>query len=174
MSSRPLTRLFSAFALFLSLCAGATAASTSKLESLGDSTFAITRTATSGFDRDVRKFRQEAEQDAVQYCTSRGKMLKVVAVTTDRPHFGGGFASARIIFRALDAGDPALTAVEAPVPAAAAAGTGQSVAAPTGVLPTYAGDLYSEILKLDDLRKRGLLTDKEFEQQKKKLLKKSK
>ena len=48
------------------------------------------------------------------------------------------------------------------------------MAEPTGVLPTYAGDLYTEILKLDDLRKRGLLTDKEFEQQKKKLLKKSK
>ena len=42
------------------------------------------------------------------------------------------------------------------------------------MLPTYSGDFYSELLKLDDLRKRGLLTDKEFEQQKKKLLKKSK
>lgn len=31
-------------------------------------------------------------------------------------------------------------------------------------------DLYSELTKLDDLRKRGLLTDEEFEQQKKKLL----
>ena len=41
-------------------------------------------------------------------------------------------------------------------------------------MPTYAGDLYAELLKLDDLRKRGLLTDKEFEQEKKKLLKRSK
>jgi Short C-terminal domain len=31
-------------------------------------------------------------------------------------------------------------------------------------------DLYSELLKLDDLRKRGVLTDAEFEEQKKKLL----
>ena len=174
MRTPPLTRLFSFAGLFLALSQGLWAASVSTMESMGDNTFAITRTATSGFDRDVRKFRQEAEQDAVKYCTSQGKMLKVVAVTSDRPHFGGGFASARIIFRALEPGDPALTAVEAPVPGAVAVGTGQSVAAPTGVLPTYAGDLYSEILKLDDLRKRGLLSDKEFEQQKKKLLKKSK
>jgi hypothetical protein len=176
MRTPPLLRLLVITALTLVAPLSVWAASVSKLESMGDNTFAITRTATSGFDRDVRKFRQEAEQDALQYCTSHGKMLKVVAVTSDRPHFGGGFASARIIFRALDAGDPALTAVEAPAPAPAATttGTGQSVAAPTGVLPTYAGDLYSEILKLDDLRKRGLLSDKEFEQQKKKLLKKFK
>jgi hypothetical protein len=171
MSSHPLTRLFSATALFLSLGVGATAASTSKVESLGDSTFAITRTATTGFDRDVKQFRQEAEQDAAKYCADQGKVLKVVAVTSDRPHFGGGYASAKIVFKALEAGDPVLTAVE---PAPPVVGGAAVAAAPAGVLPTYAGDFYSELLKLDDLRKRGLLTDKEFEQQKKKLLKKSK
>ena len=31
-------------------------------------------------------------------------------------------------------------------------------------------DVYSELIKLDDLRKRGILTDAEFEVQKKKLL----
>lgn len=170
MRTPPLTRLFATTALFLALSLSGWAASVSKMESMGDNTFAITRTATSGFDRDVRKFRREAEEDAAKFCASQGKVMKVVAVTSDRPHFGGGFASAKLVFQALAAGDSALTTVE---PAPAAAGN-QSVAAPAGVLPTYAGDLYSEILKLDDLRKRGLLTDKEFEQQKKKLLKKSK
>ncbi len=170
MSSHPLTRLFSVFALFLALASRAWA-STSTMESMGENTFAITRTATSGFDRDVAKFRQEAEQDAAKYCTDQGKVLKVLTVSTDRPHFGGGFASAKVVFKALAPGDAALTTVETPAPAA---GVAQAVAAPAGVLPTYAGDLYAELLKLDDLRKRGLLTDKEFEQQKKKLLKKSK
>lgn len=167
MRSLPLTRLFAVFALFLALALGASA-SVSKTDSLGDNTYAITRTATSGFDRDVAKFRQEAEQDAAKFCQSQDKVLKVLSVSTDRPHFGGGFAFAKIVFKALPAGDPALTAAT-PAPAAA-----QSVAAPAGVLPTFSGDLYAELLKLDDLRKRGLLTDKEFEQQKKKLLKKSK
>ena len=31
-------------------------------------------------------------------------------------------------------------------------------------------DLYSELMKLDDLRNKGILTDEEFEAQKKKLL----
>jgi len=31
-------------------------------------------------------------------------------------------------------------------------------------------DLYTELLQLDDLRKKGILTDEEFEKQKKKLL----
>jgi len=174
MRTPPLSRLFASLVLSLVLPLSVWAASVSKVESMGDNTFAITRTATSGFNRDVRKFRQEAEQDAVQYCTSRGKVMKMVAVTTDRPHFGGGFASARVIFRALDAGDPALAVTETTAQVTPAAGAGLSVAAPAGGLPTYAGDLYTEILKLDDLRKRGLLSDKEFEQQKKKLLKKSK
>ena len=132
MSSPSLTRLFSVSALFLSLGAGAIAATTTKMESLGDSTFAITRTATTGFDRDVKQFRQEAEQDAAKYCADQGKVMKVVAVSSDRPHFGGGYASAKIVFKALAAGDPALTAVE-PAPSADAAA---SVAAPSGVLPT--------------------------------------
>lgn len=171
MRSLPLTRLISASVLFLAASVTIWAASESKLESLGDNTFAITRTATSGFDRNVAKFRQEAEQDAAKYCADHRKVMKVLAVSSDRPHFGGGFASAKLVFKALDAGDPDLTASPKPAPGVSGA---QSVAEPTGVLPTYAGDLYTEILKLDDLRKRGLLTDKEFEQQKKKLLKKSK
>jgi len=174
MRSLPLTRLLPSAALFLALSLGAWA-SVSKREAMGDNTYAITRIATTGFDRDVAKFRQEAEQDAAKFCASEDKVLKIIAVSTDRPHFGGGFASAKVVFKALPAGDPALTAAE-PTPASASPGAtpAPNVAAPAGTLPTYAGDLYTEILKLDDLRKRGLITDKEFEQQKKKLLKKSK
>jgi hypothetical protein len=36
--------------------------------------------------------------------------------------------------------------------------------------PHQAGDIYAELIKLDDLRKRGILTDAEFDAQKKKLL----
>jgi len=174
MRSLPLIRLLLSSALFLALSLGAWA-SVSKRETLGDNTYAITRIATSGFDRDVAKFRQEAEQDAAAFCASQDKVLKIVSVSTDRPHFGGGFASARIVFKALSPGEAALAAAEPAVaPAAPGAVPAPAVAAPASTLPTYAGDLYTEILKLDDLRKRGLLSDKEFEQQKKKLLKKSK
>ncbi len=147
--------------------------SKSKIDDLGGNTYAVTREATTAFDRDVEKFKSEVQTDATKFCAEKGKTMKIVAMTTDRPHIGGGFTYAKLTFKALDANDPELTApapapAAAPVPAAAG-----GVTAPT-TLPTYPGDLYTEILKLDDLRKRGLLTDKEFEQEKKKLLKRSK
>lgn len=165
MSSLPYRRQI---VLLLSLCLLATVAqakSVSKLESLGGDTFAITRTATNGFDRDVQQFIADAKDDAAKYCADNGKVMKLVSTTSERPFFGNGFSSAKVVFKALPAGDPALTAAEPVIVAGAPA--------VAGALPTQAGDLYTEILKLDDLRKRGLLTDKEFEQQKKKLLKKS-
>jgi hypothetical protein len=141
------------------------------METLPENTFAFVRTVTTGFDRDVGKLKGEVEQDAVKFCAEKGKVMRVLSVTGNRPHFGGGFTSAKIIFQALDANDPALHEPLPPAPGSAAA---QYAGPPTGTLPTYAGDLYSEILKLEDLRKRGLLTDKEFAQQKKKLLKNAK
>lgn len=38
--------------------------------------------------------------------------------------------------------------------------------------PIAEKDVYTELLKLDDLRKRGIITDAEFEDQKAKILKK--
>ena len=161
-----------AFTLFLLIGSTASGATTSKRETLNENTFAITRTATTGFDRDAEKFKREAQEDAAKYCADEGKVMKVVAITADRPHFGGGHTSAKIVFQALEAGDPLLTAA---VPATnAASGPGPNMGPAPGQLPTYAGDLYAELLKLDDLRKRGLLSDKEFESEKKKLLKRSK
>ena len=171
MKMLPLIRPL-AFTLWLLIGSTASGASTSKLESLNENTFAITRTATTGFDRDADKFKREAQEDAAKYCAAQGKVMKVVAITADRPHIGGGYTSAKIVFQALEAGDPLLTA---PVPATnAASSLGPNLGPAPGPLPTYAGDLYAELLKLDDLRKRGLLTDKEFESEKKKLLKRSK
>ena len=151
----------------------AAASSKSKIDDLGDNTYAVTREATTAFDRDVEKFKDEAKDDAAKFCAGKGKTMKIVALTSDRPHIGGGFTYAKLTFKALDANDPELTAPPpAPLTAPVSMAAGGVIAPAT--LPTYPGDLYTELLKLDDLRKRGLLTDKEFEQEKKKLLKRSK
>ncbi|WP_157772391.1 SHOCT domain-containing protein [Lacunisphaera limnophila] len=162
MRTPPLPR-FVALILLGLLTPALHAASESKLENLGDGTYAITRRATTGFDRDVTKFRREAEGDVQAYCAQQDKVAKIVSVRTDRPRFGSGFASARIVFKPLTAGDPELAAPATPPPALTGA---------PAVLPTAPGDYYTELLKLDDLRKRGILSDKEFEAQKKKILKK--
>jgi hypothetical protein len=152
------------FCLFVSLAAIAAAAVDGKIESLGNNTYTATRQAKNAFNRDIDALKAAAMDDANKYCREHGKEIKVLSAVTDKPWFSTGYANAKIVFKALDAGDPELTRV--PEPVGAAAGAANLAVAP-------AGDLYTEILKLDDLRKRGLLSDKEFEAQKKKLLKHS-
>ncbi len=149
---------------------------------MGDNTFSITRQAHNGFDHDMERLRAEAQEDAQLYCAAHGKQLKIVTFSEDKPYYTLGYATAKIVFKALDANDPELTAAPAPaggtMPASTASYTqsgGQNTQTYTPTYTTNGGfDLYTELNKLDDLRKRGLLTDKEFEKEKKKLLKRSK
>ena len=166
--------MIAVFLVFVGL-AGPASASTSKLFQMGGNTYSVTRTASSGFKRDVDVLQAEAEADAAKYCADQGKQLKVITVSTDLPHFGLGYASAKIIFKALDAGSPELTSNAATGPAPDSANAMGSATTPVAqvILQGAPGDLYTELLKLDDLRKRGLLTDKEFDAEKKKLLKHS-
>ncbi len=138
---------------------------------MGNNTFSITRQAKTTFDRDVEKFKSEVQQDATSYCQSQHKQLKVLAVTSERPFYSLGFTSATIVFKALDADSPELAAPVEPALPAKSAGEAPP---PSALATAPSGDLYTDLLKLDDLRKRGILTDKEFELEKKKLLKRSK
>jgi hypothetical protein len=162
--------------LFLGLVGGASAAS-SKVSTVpsSDNTFTTTARASNGFNRDFAALKSEAEAAADQYCASLGKKIKVLSSRVDKPFFGMGYAKAEVVFRALDANDPAMNAEVAvtadgrrvlvpmnPVPTAAA-----PVAAPA---PEATTDMYNDLLKLDDLRKRGILTDEEFQAEKKKVL----
>src|SRR6478736_8311399 len=101
----------------------ATANSKSKIDDLGGNTYTLTREATTAFDRDVEKFKREAQDDAAKFCAEKGKTMKVVMMTTDRPYVGVGYTYAKLTFKALDANDPELTAAPpataapAPMPA---------------------------------------------------------
>ena len=129
---------------------------------MGNNTFSITRTATNGFNRDVDKLSTEAQDAAAKYCADQGKQLKVVDLTSKKPLFSTGYASAKIVFQALT------TDEIAQAQAAATAGT------PAGFVRTISTDeLVSELTKLDDLRKKGILTDDEFQAEKKKILARS-
>jgi Short C-terminal domain len=141
-----------------------------EIVSLGHDTYALTRWAENGFTRNTEKLKAQALEDAAAYCAKLHKALKIVSTTAARPFVPlTGFAHAKVVFKALDANDPEL---HAPVTESA-----PSVAMPVAVenaAPRTATDaLYSDLMKLDDLRKRGLLTEEEFQAQKKKLLEKS-
>jgi hypothetical protein len=163
--------------LFGFLTLGARAAATSPVHPLGNDTFEIVRQAGNGFVRDVDKLKSEALEQAAAYCAQQHKELKVLSATADKPKLMfTGYAKARVVFKALNADDPELHApVATALPASSASYTESAPAtsAAMSATPRTATDtLYSDLLKLDDLRKRGILTEEEFQAQKKKLLEK--
>jgi len=172
--------LFAWLALPLGLlAANARADQNPEIVPLGHDTYALTRWAETGFARNTDKLKTLALEDAAAYCAKLHKELKVISTTASRPFVPlTGFASAKVVFKALDAGDPAL---QTPAPAAQPGdelpavipGVAAPVAAAPAPPPDATDALYKDLMKLDDLRKRGILTQEEFEAQKKKLLEKS-
>lgn len=136
---------------------------------MGDNTWSITREAGSAFNRDLDKLKAEVTDAATKFCADQGKQMKVISLTGKVPTFSLGYAHAKIVFMALNPGDPQLTA---PV---AVPGAPQMVYAPAPVVERHltTDELYNELVKLDDLRKKGILTDDEFQAEKKKLLSRS-
>jgi Short C-terminal domain len=153
----PLGRILAAFIVYVGLMAAASA-STSDVITLGDNTYSVTRQASSAFKRDVDALKAEAQDAAAKFCAAQGKQLKVVSVTADKPLFGFGYAKAKIVFKALNAGEVDLA------PAASTANEPVEHRAPS------TGELYNDLMKLDDLRKKGILTEEEFQSEKRKVL----
>ncbi len=140
-------------------------ASASNVVSEGNNTYSITRTASTGFFRKPAKLEAQAREEAIKFCESQGKVMKLISVTSGEPHWGGGMASAKIVFMALKEGDPALTAPPTPADTGAP-GFERPAAAPTDVL-------FAELTKLNDLRQKGLLSEEEYQAQKRKILARS-
>ena len=149
-------------------------ASVAKFEVLGDNTYECTREASTSFDRNVDKLAAEAKEDAAKYCESKGKEPKVISVSVHKSWPTLGFSRATVTFMALNAGDPEL-ADKAPVPVMT---EGKKVrkheAAAVGAVEGPVDELYDGLMKLDELRRRGLLTEEEFQAEKKKLLERAK
>ena len=154
---RPILALFVAGSALITCAAKSSVAPT--VVSVGDNTFSVTRQASTAFDRDTERLQTEARDDAAKYCAAQGKQLQIVSLKADKPLFALGYASARIVFRAVEPGTP-----DAPVANASGA------SATVGEKPTATGELYNDLLKLEDLRQRGILTDKEFQSAKKRIL----
>jgi hypothetical protein len=163
VNAKTLLKIFSVSLLGLAFAARASAHDdVGSPVSLGNNTFSITAEAGNALMRDTDKLKAEASDAASNYCAAQGKVLKVVSLNTKSPRFSLGYCSAKIVFLALNPGDPALLP---PPPVVAVDST---VAAAPRALTT--DELVSELTKLDDLRKKGILTDDEFQSEKKKVL----
>lgn len=171
MKRPPLARWF--LLLAIALPAGAAMAqSEPKFESLGDDTYTVSVHATHKFTRNTKKLTAVATEAAEAFCAKEGKVMKLVSVDDKRGMYGvGGNANTTVTFKALPPGDSRLYSQPAPyAPAMMAAPS----APPPPPAATPTDTLYNELTKLDELRKRGILTDEEFEAEKKKVLARSK
>jgi hypothetical protein len=149
-------------ALFMLLSASLLRAQNiSKIESLGDNTYAVTASATNKFTRNTAKLKAAGVEAATQFCAKEGRRFQLVSASeTKSMYLVGDMAAARITFKALKDGEPD--------PA-----NGTDTPARLAPASTATDSLYEELIKLDELRKKGILTEEEFSTEKKKVLDRS-
>ena len=159
-----LGRILLSFTIAAAAANFAWAGDVSPVTPLGNGTYSITVTAHNTFSRDTETLKIQALQEATKFCAKEGKKPKVVSVTADKSMiFVRDFSQATLTFKALDIGDPELASPQQPV-------VGQ-LAVPASPATEQ---LYSDLIRLDELHKKGILTDAEFETEKKKILSRSK
>ncbi|HEY4988910.1 MAG TPA: hypothetical protein VII09_03835, partial [Opitutaceae bacterium] len=147
MKSKTLWTFLATFCLSLAMVGRASAA-TGAVVSMGGNTYSITREAKNAFDRDVDRLRTQVTDAATKFCVDQGKEMRVVSLTSKLPMFSLGYATAKIVFKVVNPGevDPATLPAASATPAERRLNT---------------DELYAELVKLDDLRKKGILTDDE-------------
>lgn len=114
---------------------------------LSPDSYMLCKNSAAGMFANMPKLRASVIGEANAFAESKGKIALPISSHDSRPPFG--FPTFEYQFRLVDTN--ALQATRA-------------------AMPEEEHDLYSELIKLDDLRKKGLLTDAEFDAQKKKLL----
>jgi hypothetical protein len=123
---------------------------------IGDDTFMVSRQAATGFSG-LGTLKADALQEASHYCASRNLQSHVIsAVEAEPPFILGNFPKADVTFKCVDIG---------------ANGSEENMASAQQDAPDEGRlDTYAELEVLNDLHERGVLTDDEFAEEKKKLL----
>ena len=157
------------------LASGAVRLAAATIVERSDGSYTATREAATTFNRDVDKLADAAKDDATEFCAKKGLRPKFVSITVDKPWIALGIPKAVVVFKALEPGDPELADPEPVAVTRKGKKSGKAEAAVGGPPPPAPTDeLYSALLKLDDLRKKGILTEDEFQAEKKKVLERSK
>jgi hypothetical protein len=165
--------------LFLSLAiaAGFTGCKSTEIVQLSPDTYMITKEDHAGhLSLNKNKLKSKTISEANAFAESKGKIAIPVAVNE---HPAGGFAewaNVEYQFRMVDKNDPEAKRTSLVPRANVVIEKTENVSADirTREESDKKPDLYTELTKLDDLRKKGLITDAEFESQKQKLLNASK
>jgi Short C-terminal domain len=160
------------------------------LTQLSADTYRISRVDGVGRYPDAEAMKAAVAEEASAYARGQGKVAVPIS-THQETMRAGHLSTVEYVFRLAAPGEPAATAapqgpaiasVASAAPAVAAAAAEPEAkaaeipvaapapqAGPTST-PEAKPDLYNELIMLDDLRKRGILTDAEFQALKTKLL----
>ena len=139
---------------------------------LSPDTYLLAREAHGGIFASAAKLKAGVIEDANRFAESQGKVA--VPISAKEKPMGMGpaqWASFEYQFRVVDKSDPAVRRTQlVHNPNVIIQKADPDLPDPPATEQGQKKDLYSELLKLEDLRKRGILSDAEFEQQKKRLL----
>lgn len=135
---------------------------------MGNDTYMISQTSAGGVFKSMGSLKAEVITHANEFAASKGKVAIPIA-SQESPAYPGHMPNFEYQFRLVNKEDPRASG-GALIPRADVVVEMQSAPQPRSNDVAKPSDTYTEILKLDDLRKRGLITDSEFEAQKSKLL----
>lgn len=162
-------RLIALILVFFMLAGGCRSSSSGIVPISGD-TYMVSRSSPAGAFASMPALQADTIREANKFAASKGKVAVAISITPYRP--ATGFPSVDYQFRLVDKDSPEArgqnlrqapdTFVEV-----------QNNLPPTQPASVAHPDLYTELTKLDDLRKRGLITDAEFETQKSAIMKRS-
>ena len=126
---------------------------------LGDDTYVITRGTKFFYYRNMPKLVERARTDAQEFCQKMGREMKELSVEQIKGGLVfGSFSKAKLTFKALSPGDPALAEIKSP-----------AAISPIATPPARASDL----TKLEDLHRSGVLANSEFDAAKRRLAERS-
>ncbi len=135
-------------------------------------TYLLAREAHGGIFASSTALKAGVIQDANAFAESQGKVA--IPISAKEKPMGNGpaqWASFEYQFRVVEKDDPAVRRTQlVHNPNVVIQKADPDDVSPRQVDRSGTKDLYSELLKLEDLKKRGLLNDAEFDAQKKKLL----
>ena len=147
-------------------------ASNSNVLSIGKDTYMVSRQAATGFSGSGT-LKAEAFQEGTQYCEKLGKSFQVVSThEASPPYIFGNFPKAEVQFMCLNANDAELNRPKLKKEANTVVEIKNSnpVRSEPAQPPAQSKDVYNELIKLDNLRKQGIITQAEFDAQKAKIL----
>ena len=156
-------------AIFLSGCANP------GIVKLSPDTYMLSRADRAGIFGNTAKLKASVIKDANEFAASMGKVA-IPLSTNETPVYPGHFATFEYQFRVVDKDDSEAKRTHlVPRPNVVIEKNVKIDAdIKTEERKSDSLDIYTELTKLDDLRKRGIITDAEFEAEKAKILNRSK